>query len=254
MCVCVCAYTAGSGYPLLSEDPQGRTIHTDIVCDTCGIVPIVGIRHHSLARPDYDLCSACVALPGVRDRDGPFEQMGQAGRASAQPQPQPAGVKAEAPAVKAEPGTGEPAEAQGGENWWVAASAAQGGRGRGGRGGRGGGRGAHAAPPLTPMQRAMLDWVWKYFTRQHLPTSHLHATNPPGTPAHTRVVQTGLPPLYFQHAGHSRTIIGIECWPIKGQSGLDIDNPGPCDPDKWVYSLLILDPSTRPQDVINTLQ
>lgn len=60
---------------------------------------------------------------------------------------------------------------------------------------------------------------------------------PPGT-----VVMTGKPPLYFQHEGHSRTVVGIE-------------RTLPAGPQQQVeYTLVVLDPGTPQAELINSLR
>merc|ERR1719384_374074 len=34
-------------------------VHHGVVCDACGMAPIVGVRYKCAVRPDYDLCAAC---------------------------------------------------------------------------------------------------------------------------------------------------------------------------------------------------
>ncbi|KAK3255859.1 hypothetical protein CYMTET_34982, partial [Cymbomonas tetramitiformis] len=65
---------------------------------------------------------------------------------------------------------------------------------------------------------ALVEWIWKYFTA--------------GEPAELgkSYVATSKPPLYFQHQGHSRTVVGIE---RRRRSGSAADEA----------ILLILDPS-----------
>lgn len=67
-------------------------------------------------------------------------------------------------------------------------------------------------PQTQSSHQRLVDWVWQYFSQglSNLATQE-------------KVVNTGKPPLYFQHDGHSRTIVGIE------QSG-------------GTYNLIILDP------------
>lgn len=60
----------------------------------------------------------------------------------------------------------------------------------------------------------LMEWVWNYYSEGSRSSNH----------AATKVVCTGKPPLYFQHDGHSRTIVGIEETP-KGFSLLVLD-PG----------------------------
>ena len=48
--------------------------HFGVQCDTCGVVPIVGVRYKSTTRADYDLCDTChgAASRGVAPVEGPF--------------------------------------------------------------------------------------------------------------------------------------------------------------------------------------
>lgn len=48
--------------------------HFGVQCDTCGVVPIVGVRYKSTTRADYDLCDTChgAASRGVPPAEGPF--------------------------------------------------------------------------------------------------------------------------------------------------------------------------------------
>ncbi|CAN1170927.1 Zinc finger-containing ubiquitin peptidase 1 [Linum perenne] len=66
--------------------------------------------------------------------------------------------------------------------------------------------------------QVLVDWVWKYFSQESSMVSALQQ----------HVVLTGKAPLYFQHDGHSRTIVGIQHRQFKnGLQG---------------HTLLILDP------------
>lgn len=66
--------------------------------------------------------------------------------------------------------------------------------------------------------QVLIDWVWRYFSKSEAKGS-----------SKRRVVVTNKMPLYFQHQGHSRTIIGIQ---VKHQkTGLKD------------YNLLVLDPA-----------
>ena len=61
------------------------------------------------------------------------------------------------------------------------------------------------------------------------------------------LIVAGKPPLYFQHEGHSRTIIGIERYkptePSKGRRRTQSSNRL-CD-EGYLYNLLLLDPSYK---------
>ena len=58
-------------------------------------------------------------------------------------------------------------------------------------------------------------------------------------------VFTGKSPLYFQHQGHSRTIIGIE---------RESCAQAPADRDRDSYTLLVLDPSMPHAKLMTVLQ
>ncbi|KAJ6376255.1 hypothetical protein OIU77_001091 [Salix suchowensis] len=80
---------------------------------------------------------------------------------------------------------------------------------------------ANRFPRKKEGHQVLLDWVWNYFSEESLTTSVQNR----------HVVITNRVPLYFQHDGHSRTIVGIQSRPQK--------NGVP------QYNLLILDPAHR---------
>ncbi len=64
------------------------------------------------------------------------------------------------------------------------------------------------------------------------------------------MLPAGKPPLYFQHEGHSRTIIGIERFrPLNSKSGLKEG----CSDDGFQYHLLLLDPSFKTNNIASAL-
>ncbi|XP_059628873.1 uncharacterized protein LOC132271501 [Cornus florida] len=69
-------------------------------------------------------------------------------------------------------------------------------------------------------QQVLIDWVWNYFSDSKITKS--------GNP---RVIVSEKMPLYFQHDGHSRTVVGIQA--KRQRKGMQ------------QYNLLILDPSHR---------
>ncbi|KAK7817518.1 zinc finger with ufm1-specific peptidase domain protein [Quercus suber] len=66
----------------------------------------------------------------------------------------------------------------------------------------------------------LVHWVWNYFSDESLSKS-----------GHHRVAVSEKPPLYFQHDGHSRTVVGVQ---VKHQQN-----------GTQQFSLLILDPAHR---------
>jgi len=122
--------------------------HPGVECDGCGAYPIVGPRFSSEARPNYDLCRRCQALPAAQQfqpytrRDAPSHAAGGA------------------PVERAcEPG-------------------------------------AHAA---------LVDFMWSYFTSDGATGRPL-----PLQLGGQLVVSPLRPPLFLQHDGHSRTVVGVE--------------------------------------------
>ena len=61
----------------------------------------------------------------------------------------------------------------------------------------------------------------------------------------------GKPPLYFQHDGHSRTIIGIERYkPTEGKAKQRAESSATCSNEGYLYNLLLLDPSHKTKDLV----
>ena len=94
--------------------------------------------------------------------------------------------------------------------------------------------------------RELMQWCWNYFTDE----GHSGA----GPPVETRggeprggglcgdpVVVSRKPPLYIQHEGHSRTLVGVE-----------LRQPRPGAPAE--VSLIILDPSQPTQPLLSALR
>lgn len=69
-------------------------------------------------------------------------------------------------------------------------------------------------------QHVLIDWVWNYFSDKRV----IKLGN-------NRIIESGKAPLYFQHQGHSRTIVGIQVKHNKKGAKL--------------YNLLVLDPSHK---------
>ncbi|XP_021762477.1 zinc finger with UFM1-specific peptidase domain protein-like [Chenopodium quinoa] len=77
--------------------------------------------------------------------------------------------------------------------------------------------------------QALIDWVWSYFSEQKPKESQRRG-----------VVVTNKMPLYFQHQGHSRTIIGIQA---KHQKN-----------GQQQYNLLVLDPAHNTEALERSLK
>ncbi|KAK9845490.1 hypothetical protein WJX81_007812 [Elliptochloris bilobata] len=93
--------------------------------------------------------------------------------------------------------------------------------------------------------RQLMQWVWNYFTdelssgaepameaRDH--SLREHSEDDP-------VILSGKPPLYFQHQGHSRTLIGVERIQLHLGHAADV-------------SLLLLDPGLHTPDLVAALR
>uniref|UniRef100_A0A0E0FZY2 UFSP1/2/DUB catalytic domain-containing protein n=1 Tax=Oryza nivara TaxID=4536 RepID=A0A0E0FZY2_ORYNI len=80
-------------------------------------------------------------------------------------------------------------------------------------------------------QQVLVDWIWNYFASRHSDNSD----------SSRRVLVSDKTPLYFQHQGHSRTIVGIQ--KQNGQRG---------NQDR--FTLLILDPGHRTSDLERALR
>ncbi|MEW5306485.1 MAG: hypothetical protein WDW36_008944 [Sanguina aurantia] len=84
---------------------------------------------------------------------------------------------------------------------------------------------------------------WGSTAREPSQPAH-RSQSPPAAPtllSSSPVHVTGLPPLYFQHAGHSRTIVGIERRRASGRG-----------PD--TYTILVFDPSENTSHLESVLR
>jgi len=94
-----------------------------------------------------------------------------------------------------------------------------------------------SAEAAAKMSWKLVEWVWRYF--DDTPSDQRGSLQlQPDQP----VKITGKPPLYFQHDGHSRTIVGIERKVKKQQGG------------GFEYTLLVLDPATPSRALYSALQ
>jgi hypothetical protein len=205
---------AGDGCPRFGPTQGALEVHPNVECDGCGVCPVAGPRYRSEVLPGFDLCGACYRL-----------------------QCHPA----------AEPFRRVPAPAVG------PSGAAAGALGWDSRAGKG-----------TFLGQAVLEWVWRYFSAERDPATKrsggFEGAGPlgkrsggflgpeprgkrprpdvePGGDPPARVEFTSRPPLYFQHEGHSRCIVGVDCSETRGMGGAGVERE---------YMLLILDPAVAP--------
>eukprot|EP00245_Coleochaete_scutata_P013920 TRINITY_DN5790_c0_g1_i1.p1 TRINITY_DN5790_c0_g1~~TRINITY_DN5790_c0_g1_i1.p1 ORF type:complete len:236 (+),score=43.27 TRINITY_DN5790_c0_g1_i1:54-710(+) len=85
----------------------------------------------------------------------------------------------------------------------------------------------------TANHMQLVEWVWQYFTQDR--------TAGPSVLSSQTVHMSRQPPLYFQHQGHSRTIVGIE------RRRRNATAPEEC-------FLLVLDPSQRTEELVAALR
>jgi hypothetical protein len=94
---------------------------------------------------------------------------------------------------------------------------------------------------------ALMKWVWKYLTGEEAPGLRRAGSGGGNAYQHmmsaarrsgNRVVRSNKSPLYFQHEGHSRTIVGVECRQ---------------QPNGEVWSLLVLDPNQKSGELRSAL-
>lgn len=139
-------------------------------CDGCGRVPLAAGVRRSLVVGDYDLCEDC--FRGLGGASSPLAPFEQL-----PPPGEGRGLGPGTPGgpVRARTPARPPAEARA--------------------------RSASRSPPAGSVEatrRELLRWAALYFTGSPRPVG------PHG------LHRTGKPPLYWQHAGHSRTIIGVQ--------------------------------------------
>jgi zinc finger-containing ubiquitin peptidase 1 len=215
---------------------NSEEVHLNVECDSCGIKPIVGLRYKSRVLPNYDLCAKCHQNQGGDDGPvAPFQRMMATGMRNT-----------------------------------------------------GGGICDYA----DDSKQQLLRWIWNYFER-HIPSSSSSSSENGdngfgeketkrlklvngggGTGSHDdgneKVVVTNAGPLYFQHEGHSRTIIGIEKRRVIGTTTTTINNHNRNQNKKggsnnnvgssssslpqYQLSLLILDPSIDKRLLQNALE
>ncbi|GMH42480.1 hypothetical protein BSKO_10399 [Bryopsis sp. KO-2023] len=189
------------------------TFHQGVICDGCRS-EITGVRHKSLSWPNFDLCGHCVQGE-VAGNAAPFEISGL-----------PARHQARCSLCNAFHFTGvlytNPTSTLCQDCYLTLAPPEKSTFKH------------HLSRTLNPDQNApkknarnwsshekLVEWVWGYFSD--------------GSGQTSGVVETNKPPLYFQHSGHSRTIVGIE---KNGNS----------------HSLVVLDPGTPAEHLRNAIR
>ncbi|KAH9558357.1 hypothetical protein CY35_06G004700 [Sphagnum magellanicum] len=98
----------------------------------------------------------------------------------------------------------------------------------------------------------LIDWVWNYFAGKEDTGSSNSSSNSSSSssPSAAKIIITNRSPLYFQHKGHSRTVVGIQRRKAAEQQ------PGSSSSNSKAAEafLLILDPSQRTPDIEKCLR
>jgi hypothetical protein len=93
------------------------------------------------------------------------------------------------------------------------------------------GGGGHELGQATVKHQQMVEWVWMYFTGSAAESG-----------LSTSLLLSHRSPLYFQHRGHSQTVVGIERRKVS------------TSPDSEEVNLLVLDPSQKTLDIVRSLR
>ncbi len=90
-----------------------------------------------------------------------------------------------------------------------------------------------------------MDWMWNYFAGKPADTATSSSSSASSAAAAAKITMSDRSPLYFQHKGHSRTVVGIQ----RKQQILASNSS--CAQEDFT---LILDPSERTQDIVKCLR
>ncbi|KAG7671042.1 hypothetical protein Ndes2437A_g04687 [Nannochloris sp. 'desiccata'] len=222
-----------------SESAEAGEVHSGVECDVCGSFPIQGERFKSQVLPNYDVCSDCLKInPEINAAAGPFSRV---------PVSLPGNLSEQMPKSTKDAFYADPLKRDASAAAALTSAHALGVT-LGGMAGQGLALGDNNRSTLecSPAGKSLLHWVWEYFSQGDFaaiaedPGCVGHGTDSSGTtqpsaaaaaaaPAAVhplpppglhlsrggpgRIVKThytSLCPLYLQHEGHSRTIIGVE--------------------------------------------
>lgn len=210
---------------------KGGTIHEGIECNICKFL-IVGVRYTSVSMEFFDLCEHCIQQESAA-AFAPFTQHGR----------QETHFDYKCNACGMSPIVGVKYQQK--QNWRISLC-------------------QNCFRNLDPLRQTLyrhylrskkeqdnkcdheklMCYVWEYFEESSVSSSDRTSQNGDNDTVWQgrRVIRTNKAPLYFQHEGHSRTIVGIERHVTTGR------NPS------LTYSLIILDPSTTTATLQNCLQ
>jgi hypothetical protein len=270
------------------ESSGGPTIHQDVGCDLCGASPIVGVRYKSYNTPNFDVCSTCSQSQAAQQH-APFFESGSAGSTANGSNSASAGRAQQPAAAAAAAMSGQPGSRSSGS--WS-------GRGQGGASSSSGQGRNKRFKQLSADERrlgadrhqALAEWIWAYFSSpgfQGVPAAaaqqgsqaagQVGSSRSAPDPVNafnrlqeaqrpTTVVMSGKPPLYFQHEGHSRTVVGIErTLPAAPQQHQQRQGPGSANSNGGPggvaaaaagpeYTLIVLDPGMSEREVLSSLR
>eukprot|EP00850_Spirogloea_muscicola_P001891 SM000007S20851 [mRNA] locus=s7:564911:566986:- [translate_table: standard] len=200
--------------------------HPGIACSQCQVKPIRGKRFRSTVVPKCNLCERCMLQVLHQESDGDSD--GGNGRSKDKsPWRRCQFVRVESPALQFE-SSHEPLKGAGNEDVSAVDSCNSGAN-----------------------HTRLVEWVWGYFTgagpdigadpNAHQQQQHQQAPRDALSQLRQPLHVSNKSPLYFQHQGHSRTIVGIE----RRRSR-------PSAPEE--FFLLVFDPSQRSEDLARTLK
>lgn len=246
-------FTGGLKNPNIQANDTGEQMHMGVACDNCEQCPIVGPRYNSQVVNNYDLCEACHNLPGA-DNVAPFRLV-----QNEQASHNKAGV------------TVNPTEADKNQqntlphlrlmewvwSYFVVTNLYE-GTSESSEDDQSTKAGAVHAQP-SKQTRGANHWQHQEERSSKHQKTGSQQTNgksgadyeASGSNSSAAVTRSGKPPLYFQHEGHSRTIIGIERFrpAVQGKKGLKEG----CSDDGFQYHLLLLDPSFKTNNIASAL-
>jgi hypothetical protein len=102
--------------------------------------------------------------------------------------------------------------------------------------------------------RHLMDWMWNYFAGKPADTVTSSSSSASPAAAAAKITMSDRSPLYFQHKGHSRTVVGIQRKQqilAADSSASNISNSSSSSAQEDF--ILVLDPSEMTQDIVKCL-
>jgi hypothetical protein len=99
-----------------------------------------------------------------------------------------------------------------------------------------------------------MDWMWNYFAGKPADTVTSSSSSASPAAATAKITMSDRSPLYFQHKGHSRTVVGIQRKQqilAADSSASNISNSSSSSAQEDF--ILVLDPSEMTQDIVKCL-